>query len=309
MQKVPDWLNGYLDELLGERSTSSAARQAETEEQAHLMKVSRQLKRHAGKGDPDPDPEFVADLESQMRRILANSRTNVTRIPFWGLAWFRPVAGVTAAAAVFFLAFLLLRGPLLIVSPAEAPASVMREQVRAPAPAPSPAPAASGPAASAADKAAGQASPLAPPAAAPAVSASTLADVVGRAQTIAIVTVLATPSLPGLPPGVPPPGGQTVAVSAERYLKGAFPDKQWIMQVGSVNAETSLIGRRLLVMIGSREGDAFPFPRVLPDPQASYVLTPDGLAAPLSQSGPPAPAGLTEAQLVGQIETILRGGR
>ncbi|MDO8692281.1 MAG: hypothetical protein Q7R39_20100 [Dehalococcoidia bacterium] len=313
-QRIPDWLNEYVDALLGERSASSSARKAETEEQARLMKISRRLKRHAARGDPDPDPEFVANLESQMRGVLADSSPRVRRVPFLRLAWVRPLAGVAAAAAVFFLAFLLLRGPLFTVSPAAAPVAVMREQAQAPAQAPPvatiPAPAAGGPSASSADKsAAGQTSPISPPAAVPGPSAVTLAEVVSRAQTIAIVTVLATPSLPGLPPGVPPPGGQTVAVSAERYLKGALPDKQWILQIGSVNAETFLYGRRLLVMIGSREGDAFPFKRVLPDPQAAYFLTPDGLASPLIQSNPPAPGDLTEAQLVGQIEAIVKGGQ
>ncbi|MDP2660863.1 MAG: hypothetical protein Q8R28_09050 [Dehalococcoidia bacterium] len=303
MQKVPDWLNGYLDALLGERSTASASRQAETEEQARLMKVSRLVKRHAATGEPEPDPEFVTNLESQMRRVLAGSSPRAPLVPFWRLAWFRPLAGVTAAAAVFFLAFLLLRGPLSIVSPGTAPVAVMREEAKAPAAASSPAPAASGPSASSADKAAGgQVSPLAPPAAAPGLSAATLAEVVSRAQTIVMVRVLGAPTAPVGPSGESPALGG-IQVSVERYLKGPLPNRQLVLLVGSADAKAFLSARRLLVMGGST--DAFGRLRVLPDPQAAYALTPDGLAAPLIQASPPAPVGLTEAQWIGQIAAIV----
>jgi len=317
---IQDWLNDHIDALLGDRSASPAASESTNEEQAHLMKAVRQLKLGASREEPHPDADFMARLESEMLQAMPgakpkperNPQPGVVWSPFWNLSWFRPVAGVAAAAAVLLLAVLLLRSvPTMSGTTALAPAapSVMREQAKAPAAA-SEGPATFG----ATQDSASETKSVAPAGAAavPSVSSRPLPDLVAQAQTILVGRVLAVdPALPS--PGAPatPQNVTRVTVAVERYLKGRLSAQQATLLTGPSGPSAMPIapGQRVLVMAGpaNSNGDL----TIFPDRQAAYILTPDGQA--VAAGAPPTTAGvtsrLTESDLIAQIEAIVKNGQ
>lgn len=302
--KVTDWLNDYINALLGDRSASASAGEAESEEQVRLMKVARRLKYDA-LDEPLPDPQFAARLENELRRALPAARLQaagpaprVVKMPFWNLSWLRPVGGLVAAAAVVLLAVVLLRS-VLPGAPAAAPTAALREQGQsAAAPSPAPAP-------GAADTFSG-AKPVAPAPATAASSARPLEDLVRQSETILIGRVVGTSALPAQPAGAPgSPYDLRAVVTVERYLKGPLPDNQ-VNVLASSRAGTGasfIPGERLVIMTGA-PAPAGELP-LMPDPQASIDLGPSpqaGAQSPKDAQGRP-----SEPELIARIEAAVKG--
>src|SRR3972149_5854546 len=73
-RKIQDWINDYVNSLLGERSASAIAREAQSEDEVMLMKAARRLKYHSKGEALKPRAEFLAGLEKELRRELVRAR-------------------------------------------------------------------------------------------------------------------------------------------------------------------------------------------------------------------------------------------
>ncbi|MDP2726948.1 MAG: hypothetical protein Q8P59_05350 [Dehalococcoidia bacterium] len=297
--RVQDWLNAYIDALLGERSASSIAKEAQNNDEARLMQTARRLKYDAGKDGLEPRPEFVARLEKELRRELAGASPKVKRIPIWRLSWARGLAGVAAAAAVVLLLFWSRPGVMLPTAPMAAPAAAPQRQEAAPARSPVP----------------GAAAPAlgAPASGAPSRPASpALSELVAEAQTILLGRVVEVSAAPaGDPAGVSPSTyGARVAISVERYLKGALSSKQVVLSASSSLAPGTAFSpeERVLVMARDLNGDGVL--EVLPYPQAKYSITPEGQAIAGDTAAKALNAGerLTLDELISRIESLVKSG-
>lgn len=283
-RSIQDWLNAYIDALLGERAASAIAGEAHGDEEARLMKTARRLKYQAGKEGLEPRPEFAARLEKELREELAKARPKVRRMPSWRLSWPRALAGTAAAAAVF-MAFLLLRtGTFLPTAPQAAPAALRQEAAPAASPAIRAAPAA--------------------PEAASSQPSWQLAEPVAKAQTILLGQVVEVSAQ-----AFAAPYDARVVISVQRYLKGPLPSTQVTLAAASNPALGAVFspGERVLVMAGDLNKDGYL--ETLPYPQAKYIITPDGQAV-ATGGGAKALEGaerLSVEEVISRIEGLLKG--
>ncbi|HLB12433.1 MAG TPA: hypothetical protein VJO15_05695, partial [Dehalococcoidia bacterium] len=79
-RKIQDWINAYIDSLLGERSASAIAREAQSEDEVMLMKAARRLKYHIKGEALKPRAEFLAGLEKDLRKELARTSPRVQNV-------------------------------------------------------------------------------------------------------------------------------------------------------------------------------------------------------------------------------------
>lgn len=260
--RVQDWISTYVDSLLGERRSSAIAGEATSDEEAVLAKAARRLKYTAGEDQLQPRPEFVASLEKELRRELAEARPDIRRMPFWRRSWATALGGVAAAAAMIVLFFWARTGSVVPTTPMAAPAAVPRQEAAAPLASPPP-------------KAAG-AAPVAP-AAAPKPPARTLADVVAEAQVIVLgqVAEVTAPARPAPGEASPASPGVQVVVSAERFLKGPLLDNRVTLRASP--GFTFSKGERVLVMARDVNGDGVL--DVLDYPQSGSSAKPEGPSA------------------------------
>lgn len=308
--RVQDWISAYIDSLLRERKSSAIAGEAATDEEALLAREARRLKYQAREGRIVPRPEFVASLEKELRRELAEARPTVRPLPFWRRSWTTALGGMAAAAAVLMLFFLLRSAAILPGAPAAAPApSLTRkleaqatgQEARAPAALATPAPPAAAPTPLPATKAAGAAAkpaPLAP--------ARPLAEVVAGAQTIFLgqVAEVSAPAPPVAGEASPASSGVQVVLSVERFLKGPLPGSRVTLRASP--GSTFSRGERVLVMARDVNGDgvldALDYPRSKGGVGAERQVAPG--AADVKRSE--AEQVLTLEELVRQVEEALR---
>ena len=301
-RKIQDWINDYVNSLLGERSASAIAREAQSEDEVMLMKAARRLKYHIKGEALKPRAEFLAGLEKDLRKELARTSPrvqNVERIRFWRLSWARALGGVAAAAAMVMLFLWARTGTMVPSAPLTAPdGAPAREALQEAArPAPSTAPKPAGPAA------------LAPPAPAPPAipkqPGRALAEVVAEAQTIFVGQVVEAPAPSQGEPAkreVRPSDQVGVTVSVERYLKGPLPGNRVTLQASSGTALSK--GERVLVMARDTNGDGVLEVLDYPTTRSAFAAE-DGAATDTKKLEPQGRLSLDE--LVSQVEALLVG--
>lgn len=259
--RVQDWINTYIDSLLEERRASAIAGEAKSDEEAVLAKAARRLKYQAGEDQLQPRPEFVASLEKELQREMAEARPDFRRMPFWRRSWATALGGVAAAAAMVMFFFWVSTGSVNLPSPLAAPAAAPRREAAAPLASPPP------------KEAAAQVAP----AAAPKPPARTLADVVAEAQVIILgqVAEVTAPARPAPGEASPASPGVQVVVSAERFLKGPVLDNRVTLR--ATPGFTFSKGERVLVMARDVNGDGIL--DVLDHPQSGNSAKPEGPSA------------------------------
>ena len=305
-RRVQDWISGYVDALLRERSAGAIAREARSEDEALLVKAARRLKYQAVKDELEPRPEFAASLEQALRKELAKASPRVRAVAFWRLSWARTLGGVAAAAAIIMVVVWSSTGTIIPTAPMEAPAaprSIERTAVvqgdegkRAGAPAgAAPAPRAPAPQPS-------------PGIAAPSLTPRTLEQAVADAQTILIGRLEEISSAP-LGDGAkssPIPPDFRVVVSVERYLKGQNSGNQLALRASPALGLSK--GARLLIMARDLKGDGIL--DVLDYPQSGYGKTsePQPAQGAYATKEQESEGRALQDELIRRVEVLVRGG-
>lgn len=306
--RVSEWLDGYINALLGERSAAGIAREAETDDDAVLMKTARKLKHHSGRSQMEPRPEFVASLEGALRQEMERTRPKIRPMPIWRLSRSRVLAGVATAAAAIMVVFLLRSAILLPVSSQRSPSTVaLQQQEPGTNYAPEADSAASATSGAKADTRSNTAPPkpaagVAAPAAAPA-QARSLVEAVGEAETILVGQVT-----PVTGTASPAPSGTQVTISVERYLKGPLPGSQVTLRADPSSPAGALLlpGQRVLVLAKNVNGVLQP----LPYPEAIFTSAAPG-AAIAGDTAKSTEAGREQSLegVIARVEGILKGGQ
>lgn len=304
--RVQDWINTYINSLLGERKASAIAGEAKSDDEALLAKAARRLKYQSREDQLQPRPEFAASLEQALRKDLAKASPRVRAVAFWRRSWARPLGGVAAAAAIIMVVVWSSTGTIVPTAPMEAPAAPRSIERTAPLQGPegktagAPSGAAPAPRAPAPQPSPGIAAPLPAP--------RTLEQAVAEAQTILIGRVEEISSAP-LGDGAkssPIPPELRVIVSVERYLKGQDSGNQLALRASPAFGLSK--GARLLIMARDLKGDGVL--DVLDYPQSGYGKTPEAQPAQgaYATKEQESEGRALPDELVRRVEVLVRGG-